>query len=163
MQIISMVAAIDEQDGLGYQNRLLCHLPADLKHFKQVTIGKPIIMGRRTFESIGRPLPNRHNIVLSRSDIHIPGVSICKTIDEVLQITQNDSEIMVIGGAEIFKLFLPMTKQLYITRIHHTFEADVFFPTLQGDDWILISSQYHPADQNNAYDFTIQLFRKNLC
>jgi dihydrofolate reductase len=155
---ISLIVAMDEAGGIGWANRLLCHLPADLKYFKAMTLHKPIVMGRKTYESIGRPLPDRENIVLSRCESALPGVQVVHMISEVIELSA--PEIMIIGGAEIFKLFLPLATDLYITRIHHCFEADVFFPKIDMSEWVLCSSREHPQDEKNIYPLTFQIFRR---
>ena len=132
--MISMIAAVDEKNGLGYNNQLLCHLPADLKFFKQTTTGKPIIMGRLTYESIGRQLPNRHNIVISHQLNDIDGVTIARSLEKAIEVSGHEHEIMIIGGAGIYKQAMPLAQQLYITKIHHQFEADVFFPEILDNE-----------------------------
>lgn len=158
--MISLVAVCDENGGLGKDNGLLCYLPADLKHFKALTLGKPVIMGRHTFESIGVPLVNRLNIVLSRESHIIPGVEVVSTVDEALILTQNESEIMIIGGAQMYQQFLPMAHHLYLTTIHHVFDADVYFPTVDWNMWTLITSVDRPKDEKNKYDMTFKHYKK---
>lgn len=148
--IISLIAVVDQQSGLGKNNGLLCYLPADLRRFKQITLGKPIIMGRKTYESIGKPLPNRKNIIVSRQALNIPSVTVCSSIEEALNKALPTEEIMVIGGSEIFKLAMPLADKIYLTRIDHTFDADVFFPKM-NEDWQCISEGFHPADKENLY------------
>lgn len=160
MTTVSFIAAIDEKNGLGKNNGLLCHLPADLKHFKNITMGKPVIMGRKTFDSIGKPLPGRLNIVLSRKTDSIPGVQLQHSLAEALTATQNEDEIMVIGGARIFEQFLPYATKMYLTIIHHTFSADVFFPTLDANTWVCIDEQFYPADDNNDYSMSFLIYQR---
>ncbi len=159
-QKISIIVAMDEAGGIGKNNQLLCHIPADLKYFKETTLHKPIVMGRKTYESIGRPLPSRENIVLSRTSKIIPGVRVINSVDEVLRLP--DPEIMIIGGAEIFQLFLPLATNLYITRIHHRFDADVYFPPLDWLTWHLFSALSHPSDEKNAYPLTFEIFHRGI-
>lgn len=154
MTRISMIAALDEANGLGKQNQLLCHLPADLQHFKTVTMGKPIVMGRRTFESIGRPLPGRMNIVLSQSIPSIEGVIVLDSLPKVLEFTKSIPELMIIGGAQLYNEALGITSRLYITRIHHLFDADVFFPAIDAKLWQISHSEFRPSDEKNKYDLT---------
>lgn len=155
---ISLIVVMDETSGIGKNNELLCHLPADLKYFKEMTLHKPIVMGRKTYQSIGRPLPQRENIVLSRTSQSIAGVRVMNTPNDVLALP--DPEIMIIGGAEIFKIFLPEATNLYITRIHHRFEADVFFPFVDWSAWSLYTERFYPHDEKNQYSLTFQIFYK---
>tara|TARA_Y100000588_G_C14026330_1_gene826598 strand:+ start:320 stop:829 length:510 start_codon:yes stop_codon:yes gene_type:complete len=161
--MISLIAAIDEKNGLGYKNQLLCHLPADLKYFKEQTLNKPIIMGRLTFESIGRPLPNRKNIVISRSMTSEKDVIVVDSIDHALRLAGSAPEVMIIGGASIYDATISCAEQLYITVIHHLFEADVFFPKIDPKIWQLESSQLHPADEFNKYALSFIKYKKKQC
>jgi dihydrofolate reductase len=151
---VSLIAAIDEKGGMGNKNQLLCHLPADLAHFKALTLGKPIIMGRRTFDSIGRALPGRLNIVLSRQALKAPGVEVVSSIEKALEMTAMSPEVMIIGGAGVFQQMMSQADHLYLTRIHHQFEADVFFPEVQWESWALHKSIKHAHDEKNPYDMT---------
>jgi len=144
--IVSMVVAIGPKREIGYNNKLLWHLPEDLKNFKKITTGKAILMGRKTFESIGKPLPNRQNIVLTRDESFTPvGVTVIHdpmmAFDVALDYDDSDeSELMVIGGEEIFKLYLPYTQRIYLSEVDYTGPADTFFPELEGE-WKEIESQ----------------------
>lgn len=160
MPIISLIAAVDEQGGLGQNNKLLCHLPADLKHFKELTIGKPIIMGRKTFLSIGKILPGRLNIILSRILEPMEGAVIASSLAEALNITKDAHEIMVIGGADIFKQTLPQAQQIYLTIIHHQFSPDVFFPSLDTEVWVCKEAKQLPKDEKNPYDLTFYRYER---
>lgn len=131
----SIVVAVDEAGGIGKNNQLLCHLPEDLQHFKRLTMGKPILMGRKTFASIGRPLPGRRNIILTHQDLSIPGIETVTSLDAAKALLQDSPEVMVIGGAVVYTEVLPWVSTLYLTRIHQTFDADVFFPELNFKDW----------------------------
>jgi len=152
MSVVSLIVAVDEDGGMGVNNRLPWHLPADLAHFKAVTLGKPVIMGRKTYESIGRPLPGRLNIVLSRKSSEIPCVTAVSSLDEALRLTQDAPEVMVIGGAEIFDLAFEHATKLYLTQVYHVCKADVFFPEFDETLWELQDSELRPADDNNKYD-----------
>lgn len=154
MANISLIAAVDEQNGMGKNNQLLCHLPSDLKYFKAQTIGKPIIMGRKTFESIGKALPGRVNIVLTRTVKEIEGVLIVDSLKEALRVTKDVPEVMIIGGADVFLQAMPLAQHIYLTRIHHTFEADVFFPILDPNTWMLKDSTHQEANEHNAFALT---------
>jgi len=160
MSELSLIVAVDEEGGMGLNNRLPWHLPADLAHFKAVTLGKPIIMGRKTYESIGRPLPGRLNIVLSRKRSAIPCVTVASSLDEALRMTADAPEVMVIGGAEIFELALEHASKIYLTQVYHTFKADVFFPEFDEDVWEIQDSELRPADAKNKYDMRFCCFRR---
>ncbi|MFJ1269745.1 dihydrofolate reductase [Legionella lytica] len=163
MTIISLIAALDEADGIGINNQLLCHLPADLQHFKTITMGKPIIMGRKTYESIGRPLPGRLNIVLTRSSLSIEGVEVFHSLEKALVETKNYSEVMIIGGEQLFKDALSKATRLYLTRIHHQFTADVFFPNIDENLWVCIDEAFRQHDEKNQYDMSFYIYeRKQL-
>ncbi|MBA2656728.1 MAG: dihydrofolate reductase [Tatlockia sp.] len=163
MAIISLIAAIDQQNGLGKDNQLLCHLPADLQHFKTLTLGKPIIMGRQTFESIGKPLPGRRNIILSRKINAIANVDLANTFEEALALVEDVPEIMIIGGAAIFKQALSIASRIYLTQIHHQFDADVFFPIINPSEWICKDKLFREADDINNYAMTFYYYeRANL-
>ncbi|MBC7759898.1 MAG: dihydrofolate reductase [Phormidesmis sp. FL-bin-119] len=153
--MISLIVAVDENNGIGKDNKLPWHLPADLKHFKALTTGHPIIMGRKTFESIGKALPNRRNIVISRqTDYFAEGISVVSSLDEAFRICQTDDESFVIGGAEIFKYALPLANILYLTVIHHEFNADTFFPEINKENWVEAESTTHEPDETNIYAYT---------
>lgn len=162
MKQISLIAAVDERGGLGRNNQLLCHLPADLKYFKSTTMGKPIIMGRNTFESIGKALPGRVNIVLSKTKAEIEGVSIVTTIEEALALVEDASEVMIIGGASIYQQTMPMAGRIYLTQIHHTFDADVFFPEIDSAVWRCISREFRTKDEANPYDMTFLCYERDI-
>ncbi|WP_035918498.1 dihydrofolate reductase [Legionella fairfieldensis] len=158
--IISLIAAVDEHNGLGKDNKLLCHLPADLQYFKALTIGKPIIMGRRTYESIGKPLPGRLNIILSRSPVTIEGVQVVRSLSQALNLVKKADEVMIIGGASVYKELLPFATKIYLTRIHHRFNADVFFPDIDNSVWRCVGKKFYPHDEKNNYDMTFCCYEK---
>lgn len=152
--MISFIVAMDENRVIGKNNQLPWHLPEDLKYFKKVTMGHPIIMGRKTFESIGRPLPGRENIIVTRQTSYKQeGCTVLNSIEELLgYCAQNESEeYFVIGGAEIFKEILSAADRLYITFIHKEFEGDTFFPSLNMDEWALTSQEKGPENEKNPY------------
>lgn len=140
-QIISLVVAAAENNVIGKNNAMPWHIPDDFKHFKEITLGKPCIMGRKTFESIlaqlGKPLPGRVNIIISRSNYQHAGALTCKDLDEALQQAAkiDTDEICIIGGAQIYELSLPYANKIHLTRVHQSTEGDAFFPAL-GDEWI---------------------------
>ena len=151
---LSIVVAMDDNRLIGSKNQLPWHLPADLAYFKKLTTGKSILMGRKTYDSIGRPLPNRRNIVITRnSNISIPGCEVVSSIDVALELTKDDLEVMVIGGASLCEQLLPKINRLYITKIDGVFEGDVFFPKYDDFNWLEVSCESHPKDSSNAYSY----------
>ncbi|MBP2241253.1 dihydrofolate reductase [Cytobacillus eiseniae] len=161
--MISLMWAMDNNRVIGVNNQLPWHLPEDLKFFKRTTMGHPIAMGRKTWDSIGRPLPGRENIVITRNqDFACEGCTIMKSIDALLEYSkQTDEEIFVIGGAEIFSLILPKADKLYLTRIHHEFEGDTFFPELILAEWTLISKEKGIRNEKNPYDYDFEIYTRN--
>lgn len=156
---ISLIAAMDRKNGLGNNNQLLCHLPNDLKYFKKVTMGKPMIMGYNTFKSIGKALPGRRNIVLtSRQGLHCEGIDFVHHLDEALALCEGAEEVMVIGGATLYQQMLPKADKLFLTFIDHTFEADVFFPMVDFEKWQKVSEENYPKDNKSAYAYSFQVF-----
>ena len=158
--IVSLIAVVDELLGLGKDNALLCHLPADLQHFKSLTVGKPIIMGRNTFESIGKPLPNRQNIVLSRHPLTIEGVNIASSLEAAFELTKDQEEVMIIGGASIYEQAMVYAQRIYLTLIHHQFEADVFFPSFDKTVWVCQKECHRSRDERNRYDMTFYDYQR---
>ena len=154
MSRISLIAAMDESRGLGSNNKLLCHLPADLHYFKATTLNKPIIMGRTTFDAIGRPLPDRDNIVLSQSVSIIEGVKVFDSLEKALIHTNNALEVMIIGGAQLYAQSIDIAHCLYITKIHHHFAADVFFPEIDKNIWFCSKKEFRKRDAHNSYDMS---------
>lgn len=152
--IISMIAAMGANRVIGRDNKMPWHLPADLRHFKQVTLGKPVIMGRKTFESIGRPLPGRRNIVISRTaPADCKGAEWVSSVEQALTMLADQSEVMVIGGGEIYRQCLPLAQRLYLTEIDMTTEGDAFFPDYQQHgQWQLTEDVLYSADEHNAYN-----------
>lgn len=158
---ISLIVAVDLNNGIGKDNQLPWHLPADLKHFKNLTSGHPVLMGRKTFDSIGKALPNRRNIVISRqSGVEFPGVEFCNSLEQAVMLCKNEDEIFIIGGSQIFEQALPLSDTLYLTRIDHNFEADTFFPEINPEQWIEIEKNHHHPDQKNLYSYSFIKYRK---
>lgn len=160
--MISLMWAMDNNRVIGYNNQLPWHLPEDLKFFKRTTMGHPIAMGRKTWDSIGRPLPGRENIVITRNpEFTCEGCTVLNTIDDLLEYSlQKDEEIFVIGGAEIFKLILPDADKLYLTRIYDEFEGDTFFPELNMEEWSLLSKEKGIKDEKNPYDYEFMIYER---
>jgi dihydrofolate reductase len=155
VRLVSAIVATDERGGIGHGGRLPWHLPNDLKRFKALTMGKPIVMGRRTFDSIGRALPGRRNIVVSRRPgLVIDGCSVVPSIAAALAAAADAAEVCVIGGAEIYRLALPLAGLVHLTKVHATVEADTFFPALDAADWEEIAREHHPADERHAHSYS---------
>lgn len=161
--VISIIAAMDRNRLIGNNNQLPWHLPADFAHFKSVTMGKPIIMGRKTFDSIGKPLPGRTNIVLSRNPgFHIDGVSCVNTFEEALTVVPNEDEVMVIGGSSIYEKLLPKTDRMYLTYVEHDFEGDAWFPYFDVEQWTEKESVIRLADEKNKYNCRFVTLEKKV-
>jgi dihydrofolate reductase len=158
---VSIVVAIAENYAIGKNNQLLWHMPADLKHFRQITSGHTIIMGRKTYDSVGKPLPNRRNIIITRQDITIPGCEVVKSVDEALELCAGEEEVFIVGGAEIYKLAMGRTDRIYLTIIHHSFDADTLFPEIDYMDWKEAAREDHQPDEKNKFPYSfITLERK---
>ncbi len=153
---ISLISAVAKNGVIGRQNDLPWHLPDDFAFFKRKTSHHPIIMGRKSLESLGKPLPNRTNIVITRNtDFRADGVTVVHTLDDAIaEATKiNQSEIFVIGGAEIYAIALPIATTLYLTEIDHAYEGDAYFPAFDKTDWQEVSRRPHPADERHAVAF----------
>lgn len=152
---ISLVVAYGRRREIGLDNRLPWHLPADLKHFREITTGKPVVMGRKTYESIGRPLPSRKNIVLSANGrFRADGVITVSSVEEALEEADGAEELMVIGGTQIFQLFLPLANQILLTEVDEQFEADSFFPELDKSVWEEKSRLSFESDAKNTFRYS---------
>lgn len=158
---ISLIAAMNRLRAIGLRNALLWHLPRDLRHFRETTTGKPVIMGRSTFESIGRKLPRRTNVILSRRcDYSIDGCVVVGSIDEALRAAGTAEEVMIIGGAQIYEQFLPHAERIYLTRVDNDLDGDAFFPAFEGDAWAPSASTSYPPDAENAYGCTFVTYER---
>lgn len=152
---VTLIAVVDYDNGLGKDNELLCHMPADLKRFKELTSGHHIIMGRKTFDSIGKPLPNRTNIIITRNKKYKQeGCEVVYSLEEALELVKNDDSPFIVGGAEIYNQAISIADKLEITYIHHLFEADAFFPEIDSKIWIETSRTLYNADDKNEYEFS---------
>ncbi len=150
--IISIIAAMDLNRLIGNKNQLPWHLPADFAHFKNVTMGKPIIMGRKTFESIGKPLPGRTNIVLSRNpELQFEGVTCINKFSDVIAVVPDATEVMIIGGSAIYEMLMPKINRMYLTYVDAEFEGDAWFPTFDESQWFEKESVTRAADEKNLY------------
>jgi dihydrofolate reductase len=152
MMKVTLIVAYGRNRAIGKNNKMPWHLPADLAHFKRTTLGHPVIMGRNTFESIGRPLPGRRNIVVSRSGkvLH-EGVSVAPSLEAALAACSSEAEVFVLGGAQIFVAALPLAQRIIATEIDADFDADVFFPAIDRAQWRESARAHHAVDEKNAY------------
>ncbi len=160
---LALILAASENNVIGMNNKMPWHLPSELKYFRKMTTGKSVIMGRKTFESIGRPLPNRHNVVISRSPKPAGLSDVCwvkNTDDALLEANKENraKEIMVIGGATIYTALLPMADRLYLTRVHGTFEGDTFFEGFDLSKWHQTSVIENPASPENPYRYSFYVY-----
>lgn len=156
--MISLIVAHDENRVIGYQNDLPWYLPGDLKYFKEMTMGKPMIMGRKTYDSIGRPLPGRRNIVITRNeDFTAEGIEVVGSLEEALALVEGEEEVMIIGGAQIFEQSMAIADRLYITFIDHSFKGDTYFPSYE--DWKQISC-LEPIKSEDGYSFQYCIYEK---
>ncbi|QCR37187.1 type 3 dihydrofolate reductase [Nissabacter sp. SGAir0207] len=155
--IISLIAALAVDRVIGMENAMPWHLPADLAWFKRNTLNKPVIMGRKTFESIGRPLPGRHNIVISSHPGDHDGVTWATSVEAALAEAGDAAEVMVIGGGRVYDQFLPRADRLYLTHIDAEVEGDTHFPDYEPDEWESQFSEFHDADDNNSHSYCFEI------
>lgn len=160
---LSLITAMAKNRVIGINNKLPWSLPADLLHFKRLTWGKTIIMGRSTFESIGRPLPGRTNIVLSRQAYQAPGCLVYHNIQEVLEHQKEEKEVFIIGGQNLYSQTLAYADRLYLTLIHHEFTGDTYFPEWNQDEWEVVEQEDFLPDAQNKYSYTFQSLRRCNC
>ena len=157
--MIIMIAAVAENNALGKDNELVWHLPNDFKRFKTLTSGHHIIMGRKTFESFPKPLPNRTHIIITRQkNYQAEGCIIVDSIEKALSICPKDEDSFIIGGGEIYTLGLAYTDKIEITRVHSSFEADAYFPEINKKDWKLEKSEFNEKDEKHKYDYTYETY-----
>ncbi len=159
---ISIIAAMGSNRVIGRGNGLPWNLPADTRFFKETTRGHPVIMGRKTFDTMGKPLPGRRNIVVTRqSDLEIPGAEIVSGLEEALKLVDvvND-EVFIIGGAEVYRLGLGLADRMYLTLVHDSFEGDTFFPEFDESQWVVVSREDHEADERNPHAFSFLTYER---
>lgn len=158
---LSIITAMDENRLIGSNNSLPWHLPADFAYFKRVTMDKPIIMGRKTYESIGRPLPGRRNIIISRDpDYRAEGCETANSLQAALELVADQDEAMLIGGANLYAQTLDLADSLYITEIHATFKGDAWFPVIDPEIWMETTREDHEADEKNAYAYSFVTYTR---
>lgn len=159
--LVSAIVAAAENNAIGKDNQLLWHLPNDLRFFKRTTTGHPVIMGRKTYESVGKPLPNRRNIIITRQTGYaVEGAEVVHSLTEALESCTGEAEVFVVGGAEIYDQALPVVDRIYLTRVHAVLSADSFFPELDEREWLLVSAESHPADSRHAYSYTFGIYER---
>ena len=158
--MISIIVAASENNVIGREGELPWRLSDDLQRFKVITMGKPIVMGRKTWESIGRPLPGRQNIVITRQPgFEARGCQVVGSTDEAIAAAEGADEVMIIGGSEIYALFLPVAGRIYLTRVHTEIEGDAFFRDL-GEEWTLVSDELRTADDRNEFDVSFRTYER---
>ncbi len=163
MTTFAIIVAADENNAIGKDNNLLCHLPNDLKYFKSVTEGFPVIMGRKTFESLPKgALPNRRNIVITRNkELLFERCEMCSSMEEAIALCKNETKVFIIGGGSVYREAMPIVDELFLTRVHYKFQGtDTFFPAIESDMWQEVWSEDHSADEKNKYDYTFIKFLK---
>ena len=160
--MVIIIAAIAKNNAIGKNNQLIWHLPADLRRFKSITLGQTVVMGRKTFESLGKALPNRKNVVITRNrNFKKEGVTVVNSLEEALEFSKEKENIYILGGAEIYSQALPIADLLDLTLIHGHFEADTFFPVIDQNIWKEIKREDHKKDDKNAYDYSFVTYKKS--
>jgi dihydrofolate reductase len=160
--MLTLIAATSTNNALGKDNQLVWHLPDDFKRFKALTSEHYIIMGRKTFESFPKPLPNRTHVIITRQSDYIApeGCIVVSSLEEAIKVCPKNEEIFIIGGGEIYKQSIDMADKVELTRVHTTVEADTFFPEINPEQWVLAFEEVHLKDEKHAFDFTFQTFIK---
>jgi len=159
---LSIIVAMDRNRVIGNNDTLPWHISADLKNFKKITMGKPIVMGRKTHESIGRPLPGRENIIITRDKTwQAEGCTVLNSIDEIFEHCRDVEEVMITGGSEIYKHTLDKATRLYLTEVHTEVKGDTFFPDFDRSEWSEVSREAFKADEKNDYDYSFILLERN--
>jgi dihydrofolate reductase len=162
--MLTLIAATSTNNALGKDNQLVWHLPDDFKRFKALTTDHYIIMGRKTFESFPKPLPNRTHVIITRqSNYEAPeGCIVVSSLEEAIAISPKSEEVFIVGGGEIYKQSIDIADKVDLTRVHTTVEADTFFPEINPEKWELVFEEHHPKDEKHAFDFTLQTFIKAI-
>ncbi len=158
--MLSLIAAVAENGVIGDRNRLLWHISEDLRRFKALTTGHPVIMGRKTYESLGRPLPNRTNVIITRQPLEVAGCTVVHSLDETLALFPADEELFIIGGAQIYAAALPIADRFYLTRVGHAYEGDTRFPDWNPAEWRLVASEKHPCGTDYPYPFAFETYER---
>ena len=160
---VSLIVAFSENGVIGFEGDMPWRLSADLKRFKRLTMGHPMIMGRNTYESIGRLLPGRTTIILTRNDQYqVPGAVLAKNLEQAMELASADQEIFVVGGGQVYQHALPLADRIYATRIHVELQGDTHFPDTNWEQWELVESTAHAADEKNQYPFTFENYVRKI-
>ncbi|MCA5005480.1 dihydrofolate reductase [Sphingobacterium bovistauri] len=158
---ITLIVAAAENNAIGKNNQMLWHLPNDFKYFKKNTLEHSVVMGRKTFDSIGKPLPERRNIILTHDmNYNHEEVDVANSVQEVLNYCRDEREVFIIGGAEIYKQTLPLADKILLTRVHTTIDGDAYFPELLDDEWKLVSAEKYEKDEKHAFDYTFEVYER---
>ena len=152
--IISIIVAIAENHAIGKDNKLLWYLPNDLKHFKTITSNHTVIMGRKTYDSVGKPLPNRRNVVITRQHIDISGCEVVNSLDEALSLCKTEEEVFIVGGAEIYRQAMSVTNKIHLTIVHQNFDGDTYFPDIEENTWIETEREDYQPDEKNKLPYS---------
>lgn len=158
--MVSIIVAVAENGVIGDKNALLWHISEDLKYFKSVTTGHPVIMGRKTYESLGRPLPNRTNVVVTRQQIAIPGCTVAHSVEEAVGLFPADEEVFVIGGAQVYAQALRLADRFYLTRVFHAYEGDTRFPAWDERQWRLVRSESFRCGREYPWPFAFECYER---
>lgn len=158
--MVSVIVAVAENGVIGDKNTLLWHISEDLRNFKRVTSGHPVIMGRKTFDSLGRPLPNRTNVVITRQNLEIEGAEVVHSLDEALAMFPAEEEVFVIGGAQIYAEALPRADRFYLTRVHLSYEGDTSFPAWNESEWQRVECEHFERGEKYEHPFTIEIYER---
>ena len=158
--MVSVIVAVAENGVIGDKNTLLWHISEDLRNFKRVTSGHPVIMGRKTFDSLGRPLPNRRNVVITRQNLDIEGCDVVHSLEEALSLFSPEEELFVIGGAQIYAEAMSRADRFYLTRVHYSYEGDTSFPAWDESEWTLVESERFERGEKYEHPFSIEIYRR---
>lgn len=158
--MISVIVAVAENGTIGDNNTLLWHITEDMKRFRQLTTGHPVVMGRKTYDSLGRPLPNRRNVVISRQDLAIEGCEVVHSLEEALALFQAEEEVFIIGGAQIYAEAMPVADRFYLTVVEHPYEGDTLFPAWNPLDWQLIEMERFEQGSAYPYPFRFETYER---
>lgn len=166
--MISLIAAVAKNRAIGWRGKIPWHLPADLKHFRETTMGHPVVMGRKTYESLGKTLPGRTNIVLTRThlkntaspEFNPPDAATVPSFKEALDLTDGAGEVFVIGGQSVYEEALPFAEKIYLTLVDAEVDGDTFFPEFNESEWQLLNSEHHEKDEKNHYDYTFLVYER---
>ncbi|WP_142603972.1 dihydrofolate reductase [Solitalea koreensis] len=159
--MINIIVAKANNNAIGSKNTLIWHLPADLKYFRKLTTGNTVIMGRKTYDSIGKPLPNRRNIIITRNvDLMIDGCEVVNSLEAALTLSTSDEKVFIIGGADIYRQSMEFAHTLYVTEIHNEFEGDSYFPKIDSNKWIEVTREDHLKDEKNTLDYSFVIYNR---